>query len=103
MTIPSTLSSIGDTLKNKFGNQAGVAKGVEAAQIIEVAQKIMDKIFSPELAALMKPLFMKNRTLTISCSSSAVAQELRLHQNEVVELMNKEIGRNEIDRVRYLC
>jgi len=98
-----TISKLGDALKNKFGGQTGLAQGIEASSIVETAQKALGEIFPPEVANLMRALFIKNRTLTVSCNGSAVAQELRLKQNEVVEKINSTLGRNEIDRVRYLC
>jgi len=48
------------------------------------------------------PQFLKNRTLTVSCLSSTAAESIRTRQQEIVDLINSRIGRNEVDRIRYL-
>lgn len=58
--------------------------------------------FLGEQAEQANPLFLKNRTLTISCSTSAVAQTVREHQIAIVDKINAKLGKKEVDRIRYL-
>ncbi|EKE06228.1 MAG: hypothetical protein ACD_19C00037G0001 [uncultured bacterium] len=62
----------------------------------------MKEFFGTDSIEHTKPLFLKNRTLTVSCASSVMAQELRLNQKELIEEINKRIGKSEVDRIRYL-
>lgn len=71
-------------------------------EMLNASEKTIKEILVPEMAILARPLFLKNRTLTISCSNSAVAQEIGQHQQEIVDKINDKLGKNEIDRVRYL-
>ncbi|OIO19553.1 MAG: hypothetical protein AUJ23_01820 [Candidatus Magasanikbacteria bacterium CG1_02_32_51] len=97
-----SFSSLGDTLSNKFIQSGPLKKQLEDSQVVEEAKVVLSNMFGEELALNVNPLFIKNRTLTISCASSAMAQEIRLNQTQIVEKLNKKLGRNEVDRIRYL-
>jgi predicted nucleic acid-binding Zn ribbon protein len=60
-------------------------------------------LFGEEQAKHAKPLFLKNRTLTITCSTSSIAQEIRLNQQTLVDKINDKLGKKEVDRIRYLA
>lgn len=93
---------LGDALKEKMGKSSGLAGQIETAGVIEIAEKVFVEMFG-DLAKQAKPLFLKNRTLTVSCSSSAMAQEIRVNQTAIVEKINAAVGKNEVDRIRYLA
>ncbi|MFH1286694.1 MAG: DUF721 domain-containing protein [Candidatus Magasanikbacteria bacterium] len=94
---------IGDTLQENVNKKGPLKKQVEASLAVDAAKEVIESMFDPELAIHAKPLFLKNRTLTVTCSSSAMAQEIRLKQSEIVEKINEKIGKNEVDRIRYLA
>jgi predicted nucleic acid-binding Zn ribbon protein len=94
---------LGNTLNEMFKKNVSLGKQIETSEIIEISKIIFEEVFGLELAREIKPLFLKNRTLTVSCSSSTIAQEIRLNQVEIVEKINKKSGKNEIDRIRYLA
>jgi len=71
-------------------------------KVQSAAEETLKEILLPEIVVLTRPLFLKNRTLTISCSNSVAAQEVSQHQQEIVEKINLKLGKNEVDRVRYL-
>ena len=92
---------LGDTLKDKMNSQTPLQKQVETSQIIEHAQKALKDTLGEE-AKKARPLFLKNRTLTISCNNSVVAQEVRLLQEDIIQKINDKLGKKEVDRIRYL-
>lgn len=94
---------LGDALKGKIGAHKSIDKQLEATAIVEAAEAVFRDVFPEDLAAHAKPLFLKNRTLTVTCTSSALAQEIRLRQSEIVEKINKKLGKAEVDRIRYLA
>lgn len=96
-------SPIGDTLRDKVNKDTPLQKQVEAGQIVEIAEHVFRELFGEEESVHVKPLFLKNRTLTVTCSSSTVAQEIRLNQAEIVNNINARMGKNEVDRIRYLA
>ncbi len=94
---------LGDALKGKLAAQTPLKKQVAAAQAVEVAEAVFADLFEVALAKHARPLFLKNRTLTVSCSSSVIAQEIRLRQQEIVTAINEKLGKSEVDRIRYLA
>lgn len=94
---------LGDALHDKLDKDSPLQKQLEETDIVEIAQGVFEEIFGKEIAPQAKPLFLKNRTLTVSCSSSTIAQEIRLNQAELVEKMNEKLGKKEVDRIRYLA
>ena len=92
---------IGDTLKHKK-NAPGIKKQIESAEAIDAATAVFEELFGSE-ASKVKPLFVKNRTLTVTCSSASVAGEIRINQQMIVEKINQKTGTSEIDRIRYLA
>jgi len=49
-----------------------------------------------------KPLFLKNRTLTVTCATTDIAQAVRLKQLEILGKLNDKLGGREVDSIRYL-
>jgi len=96
-------SSLGDTLNNRYSQQGPLKKQLDDSQVVEESKVVLSEMFGEDLAKQATPLFLKNRTLTISCSSSAMAQEIRLNQVQIVEKLNEKLGRSEVDRIRYLA
>ena len=80
-----------------------LSKQVQASRVVEEAQKVFEEIFGKDGSVHAKPLFLKNRTLTVTCSSGAIAQEIRLRQMDIVAKINDRIGKKEVDRIRYLA
>lgn len=83
--------------------KAGADKSVEAARVVEITEKIIEKIFGKKMTMHIKPLYLKNRTLTVSCTNSTVAQELKLQEPDILERLTKKLGKNLVDRIRYFA
>lgn len=98
-----TFTPIGETLGDTMKKQSTLKKQVDASQAVEIAVSVFQEMFPGDLAKHANPLFLKNRTLTVSCTSSAMAQEIRMRQSEIVDKINGELGSNDVDRIRYLA
>lgn len=98
-----TFSPLGDALQEKMKGQKALQNQISDAEAIETAEAVFVELFGEDMAVHAKPLFLKNRTLTVSCSSSAMANEIRLNQAQIVEEINKKVGKSEVDRIRYLA
>lgn len=97
-----TFTQLGDTLNKNLDDKTDLKRQVEANQVLDFASRVLVEVFGREQAYHVKPLFLKNRTLTITCSSATMAQEIRLNQNDIVIKINGMLGRSEVDRIRYL-
>lgn len=99
----SSPTSLGDVLHNKLSQNNPLKNQIESAELVQVVKNVMVELFGEELAKEANPLFLKNRTITISCSSSIIAQEIRLNQAEIVQRINNLLGKSDVDRIRYLA
>lgn len=93
-----------DTIKQllpRSVQRAGIATSIDAARIVTTATRVLEKIFEPAIAVRMKPLYLKNRTLTVSCDSTTVAQELKLQETEILAQLTEKLGAQLVDRIRY--
>lgn len=97
-----TFAPLGDTLHDK-SKKTNDMRHAEDEVIVENTQKVLEELFGADLAKDAKPLFLKNRTVTISCASSAIAQKIRENQAEIVDNINKKLGDKQVDRIRYLA
>jgi predicted nucleic acid-binding Zn ribbon protein len=98
-----SFTPLGDSLLSKFSTNSTLKRQVETSEVVDLAKEVITELLGADIASHIRPLFLKNRTLTVSCGSGAVAQEIRLRQLEIVAKINEKIGRTEVDRVRYLA
>lgn len=98
-----SFTSLNDAMDDSVKKKGSLKKQIEATKIVELAEAVFSDIFGKELGGHAKPLFLKNRTLTVTCTSSALAQEIRLRQQEIVQKLNEGMGASEVDRIRYLA
>ncbi|MDQ5961851.1 MAG: hypothetical protein QG669_243 [Patescibacteria group bacterium] len=96
------MTLLGDALKKRLGSDLSLKRQVETGNLLLVASEVLGQFVGPENTKYIKPLFVKNRTLTITCSNSALSQEIHLNQAKIVESINQKIGENSLDRIRYL-
>jgi len=96
------LNLLGDLLKRQMWNSL-VWKGVEASLVVDEANKILADMFGPELKKYARALYLKNRTLAITCLSSVAAQEIRLNEQAIVTKLKNKFGQQTVERIRYLA
>ena len=94
---------VGDALQNKVNSHKSVKDQLEATRVLEAATQAFEAHFGEKDVANIKPLFLKNRTLTVTCASSVVSQEIRINQATIVKKINTILGNKEVDRIRYLA
>ncbi len=88
---------LGDTKQDKPSRKEG-----ENSLVVDYAEKVIQNIFGEVESIYAKPLFLKNRTLTITCSNQEMAQKICLHQQNIIDEINDKLGKKEVDRIRYL-
>ena len=92
---------LGEALNQRLQGTQPLKKQIESSLIVTYAETVLQEILG-SASGNCRALYLKNRTLTIACDSSAVAQEVRLHQTEIVEKINQKLGKKEVDSIRYL-
>src|SRR3989338_4556330 len=68
----------------------------EASRVVEIAALVFANTFGTDRAIHVKPLFLKNRTLTVTCSSAPIAQEIRANQAKIVDSIKEKLGKKEV-------
>jgi predicted nucleic acid-binding Zn ribbon protein len=94
------LSSISNDLKKSI-NKAGISREVEAFQICEMWKKVIEEIFTKEVAEKTQAVKYKNGALTIAVLSSVLAQEFKFKEEEIKEEINKKIGYKVVRKIRF--
>ena len=98
-----SFTPLGDALHDKMKGQKALKNQIEASEAVEIAEAVFVDLFGEDMAVHAKPLFLKNRTLTVSFSITAMANEIRLNQAKIVSAINKKMKKDEVDRIRYLA
>jgi len=81
--------------------QSGFSQQVKTSLIIEEFEKKIKEIFGANLSKKIKPLYIKNRILTIACLSSVMAQEISFKKNEIIEAINKIFKEEVLREIRF--
>ena len=87
---------------NRNIQSSGLQNQVDGARVIDIFSQIIKEIFGPEFNGKTKALYLKNRTLTISVTSSVIGQEIKLREAKIVEAINQKIEVNLVERLRFL-
>ena len=82
--------------------QAGLKDSVTAAVVCDEFNKVAIEIIGEKIKDKAKPLYLKNRTLTVAVLSSVIGQELKLHETEILEKLNNKAGDKFVERLRFL-
>lgn len=94
-------TSLGDLLP-KHMQQSGIGEQLEATLILDVFATKAKELWGEDIEAEMKPLYLKNKTLTVAVTNASLAQEMKLHEQEILDAVNTRAGDNTVERLRYL-
>ncbi|MBU1164006.1 DUF721 domain-containing protein [Patescibacteria group bacterium] len=91
-----------ENLLPKSIKKAGVDSQVGVAVICDDFIKVLSDVFDERVTKKVKPMYIKNKTLTIAVMNSVLAQEIKLHEPEILKKMNKHGEEKIIERLRFL-
>ncbi|MFH0804886.1 MAG: DciA family protein [Patescibacteria group bacterium] len=94
-------TSLKDLLSSSI-SRAGIGEQVTAAVVCTEFDRIALKILGPAVQDKLKAMYVKNSTLTVAVGSSSVGQEIKLHELEILEELNKKVGPPNVERLRFL-
>jgi len=87
---------VSESLKRAKINEQVNAVRIFACFEQAVRQKIGEKSLSR-----LKPVLLKDGVLKISVLSSALSSELKLHENEIIEMINQEFRKKVITKLQF--
>ena len=82
-------------------NRLGLGKEIEAARVCSFWDKIITEKFDQTASEKSKAIRFKDKILTVAVLSSVWAQEFQYNQQDIVEKINKKIGREVVERIRF--
>jgi len=97
MSLTPLNNLLGRSLK-----KAGIARQVASAMVLGEYSKIIDRIFGEEISKKIKPLYVKDKVLTVACLHSVLAQELKFKEREILHEINHGSNFSIIESIRYL-
>jgi predicted nucleic acid-binding Zn ribbon protein len=89
-------------LLSKRLKQTGLSKNIRTSLVIEEFDSLLRKDFSASVATKIKPLYVKNKILTVACLSSVIASELNLHKQQLISQINKKFKSIALRDIRFI-
>ena len=96
------MQSLADIFKRK-SNRSPLIRGINAAMTVEKVNLILAGLFGEKIIDTARAVYLKNHVITIACLSSVAAQEMRLHEAEIIEQINKKTEAGTVQKIRFLA
>lgn len=90
---------LSDALKDKFSRKDDFSRQLEIVKVFDLYRQELKKLFPEEKD--VKLVSLKNKILTIKTSSSVAANELRMREGGIINLINQNSQKEIIKRVVY--
>ena len=86
------------TIIEEFISKNALSDGIDTARIQENWSSIMGK----NISAYTKEVSLQQDVLIVKLSSSVLRQELSYGKEKIVEMINKSLGGNKIQDIRFI-
>lgn len=90
-----------DNLVKHRLKERGLGRQVDAISIIRITQDFFSTKF-PSFHHKISPVSFKNGVLTIASLSAPIASELKLHEKEIIDYINKQINQQSVKKLKFL-
>jgi len=77
-------------------------KEIKALHVQQAFETAMKDRFSENVAKMLKPKQFRNGLLIVSAQNSVLIQELQIKREEIISLINKELKRDLVKRIRFI-
>ena len=89
-------------LLDKSIKKAGINKQLDSVKILGEFNKVGQKMFGEQVMKKIKPLYLKDNTLSVACLSSVLAEKLKARERRVLAELNRPYKRKVVERLRFL-
>ncbi|TAN58140.1 DUF721 domain-containing protein [Patescibacteria group bacterium] len=89
-------------LLNKNIKKSGASEQVSAIDVLNEFNRIIEDRYAKDLKDRVKPLYIKNKTLTVSCDNQTTASELKLRERKIIQELNKGKKEPPVQTIRFL-
>lgn len=80
---------------------AGLARNIMVARILEEARLWIDNHFGAELSNGATVLSLSRGDIIIRAENHALAREIKLHEREIADFINDKFKGNIVNRIRF--
>jgi hypothetical protein len=87
---------------NKRVRETGLAKDIKNSLVIEEFSYLVSKNLGDKILQRVKPLYVKNKVLSVACLSSVVAQEVSLNKVRIISQINKKFQSHVINDIKLV-
>ncbi len=96
------MKSLGEILKKQM-KQNLVGRRITASLIVEAANKILEETFGIASKRFAQAIYFKDNSISITCLSSVMAQEIKLNEKKILLALNQKLGAQTVEKIRYLA
>ena len=93
--------SLGEIIK-KTVKKAGIGNQVETALVLEDFSAVLTTIMGEKIGKSVKPMYIRNKTLTIACLSSVIAQEIKFKEQKIIKTLNQKYSKEVVEKLIYM-
>lgn len=86
----------------KVTKRSGIRKELRASECLRMFQEEVSRIIGNELAEKIRPLYIKDATITVASLSEHAVEKLALREPEIILRINRNMGDSFLHRIRYL-
>jgi len=86
-------------LLSKRVRQSGLSSSIQNALVIEEFVKIVQEIWGDKIAKKIKPIYLKNKKMIVSCSNSVIAQDVNFNRDRIIESLNNKFNAEVVQKV----
>ncbi len=97
------MKSLGEILKKQMNQQVPGWKHVEASIVVEKTNDVLVELFGVESKRFAQAVYFKDRTISVTCLSSVMAQEIKLNEKQIISAINTKLGGQTVEKIRYLA
>jgi len=88
-----------DKLVSASKKIGGISKQIKTAMLADVALDVLNMKFGSAAAAKMRVRRVKAGTVSVTCESSVLAEEIRLHEPDLITEINNRLEGEKIERI----
>jgi hypothetical protein len=94
--------ALGSLLPSRL-RQSGIAQGVQAARVVEVANEALNEMFGPETTqTIAQAVSYKMRRLYVASLHASFRQELKFRQQEFTDYIGSRLGEGLVQEIQFV-
>lgn len=96
------MDSLGNLLNKKLQFRTTLVKQVTASLVVEFANEKIKEFWGQKASEQGKAVSLSKAVLTINCTNSVMAQELKFKHNKLINEINNKFGVNTVKKLKIV-